>query len=599
MLHLHMACTHTLLRSLGNGRCPHCEPVQGVFRRDGWQNIATGIGVANVDKRTAGAVRVDYVPASEARDLWTCNDLAARIIESGPQDELRGGLVLTMEDKELAAKILTGFESLQGPEFVGKGATANVIKTRCFENAYGGGAIWPVINDATGSLTDPLDEKAIGKIERIQIFEPRELRPSRYYPAEDPKAGEISHYQVMPINGARVGDIMIEIHETRLITFPGIRVSREESIGTEYGWGHNKLTRVKAALNDLELTFASAAHLVNDFSQAILKLDGLAEILGQDGQNEASARLSEMNRWRSVLRAVVIDGKDNFERVTTNLTGLPDMCDRFIYRLCAAARMPATKLMGMAPGGLNATGESDNENWDEEVSQGRTHVHPRIERLLRLYMLSADSPTGGKEPDQWSVGFKPLREPSQADMLADRKVQMEIDKGYIEAQVYSPEETAIARFGGDEYSHEMMIKFEDRTAAPANAELEAEARAANATGNKAAPPGVPAANGLSSASGSVQTLAFNGAQVDAMVGVIKEAIAGAIPRDSAIAILEIAFPVTADQAKRMIPEDFKPATPAPASGAPPFGKPPAGGPPKPGAPLIEPDDKDEDAQPRR
>ena len=598
-----MACTHTLLRSLGNGRCPHCEPVQAVFRRDGWQNIATGIGVANVDKRTAGAVRVDYVSATEARDLWTCNDLAARIIEAGPADELRGGLVLTMEDKELASKILAGFESLQGPEFIGKGATANVIKTRCFENAYGGGAIWPVINDGS-DLSEPLDEKAIPKIERLQVFEPRELRPSRYYPPDDPKAGEISHYQVMPINGARMGDVMIEMHESRLITFPGIRVTREESIGTEYGWGHNKLTRVKAALNDLELTFASAAHLVQDFSQAILKLDGLAEILGQDGQNEASGRLSEMNRWRSVLRAVVIDGKDSFERVTTNLTGLPDMADRFIWRLCAAARMPATKLMGISPAGMNATGESDNENWDEEVSQGRTHVLPRLERLLRLYMLAADSPTGGKEPAQWSVGFKPLREPDQATTLSNRKLQMEIDTGYIDAQVYSPEETAEARFGGDEYSHEMMIKFKDREASPADAAaLEAEARAANATGSKAPPPGVPAANGLAGANGSVQTTAFNGAQVQAMVNVIKEAVSKQIPRESAQAILEIAFPVTTAQAKSMLgPDNWapEPKAPAPAFG----GGPPAAPPKPPGAPkppnMIEPDDadEDEDAKPR-
>ncbi len=80
---LKMACTHSLLRSLGNGRCPHCEPLQGVFRRDGWQNVATGIGTTS-DKRSFGAVRLEVVTAAEARDLWRANDLAARIIEAGP-----------------------------------------------------------------------------------------------------------------------------------------------------------------------------------------------------------------------------------------------------------------------------------------------------------------------------------------------------------------------------------------------------------------------------------------------------------------------------------------------------------------------------------
>lgn len=595
MLHLPMACTHTILRELGNGRCPFCEPPP-LIRHDAWQNIATGIGVANVDKRTAGGVRCEYVSSSEARDLWRCNDLAARIIEARPLDELRGGFTLSMEDKALAAKILTGLEAIPGPEFVGKGATTNLIKARCFENAYGGGALWPVINDAMGDLSEPLNETAIGKIERLQIFEPRELRPSRYYPIGDQKAGEISHYQVMPLNGSRAGDLMIELHETRLITFPGIRVTREEAIGVDYGWGDTNLTRVKAALNDLELTFANAAHLVQDFSQAVLQLDGLAEILGADGQNEASARLSEMNRWRSVLRAIVIDGKDKFSRETTSLSGLAELADRFIYRLCAAARMPASKLMGMAPGGLNATGESDNENWDEEVSQGRTHVQPRLERLVRLYMLSSDSPTGGTEPKQWSVGFKPLREPDQATTLANKKLQMEIDTGYILAQVNTPDEVAEARFGGDEFSFDLLIDFKDREAA--SSELDDAARAANdaAAQTKGAPPGTLAANGIAG-SGPVQATAFNGAQVSSMVEVVKAAINGEIPRESAQAILEIAFPVNAKQATAMLgPVTFKPKEAAPVPGAaPPFGK-PAGAPPKPPAPD---DTGDDDAKPPR
>src|SRR6185436_1874905 len=199
------------------------------------------------------------------------------------------------------------------------------------------------------------------------------------------------------ISGLREGMPFVEIHESRLIIFPGIRVTREELIGVEQGWGDNKLTRVRDVLNDFELTFGSAANLLQDFSQAVLKLDGLAEILGADGSAEASNRLSEMNRWRSVLRAIVLDGKDTFTRETTSLAGYPNIMDRFMFRLAATAEMPVSKLMGMAPAGLNATGESDADNWNMVVDNDRAHIKPMLERLIKLFMLAKNSPTKGKE----------------------------------------------------------------------------------------------------------------------------------------------------------------------------------------------------------
>ncbi len=586
-----MSCQHVALRFLGGGTCPACAPatfaaasivktVQGSFRTDGWQNTMTGIGTS-ADKRTGGGLTLSVVTPMEARDLWRGNDLAARVIESSPRDELQCGFQLMMDDKELAEQIMCALEEIPGPSFVGKGIKANVIKVRCFENAYGGGAIFPVINDAAGSLDQPLDEANIPTIDHLKIYEPRELRPTRWYGTDSAKAGEPSHYQVLPITGVREGMIFVEIHETRLILFPGIRVTRAELVGAEYGWGDNKLTRVRDVLNDFELTFGSAANLLQDFSQAVLKLDGLAALLGQDGQNEAGARLSEMNRWRSVLRAVVIDSKDSFTRETTSLAGLPEMMDRFMFRLAAAAEMPVSKLMGMAPAGLNATGEADAANWHSVVANGQEHTLPRLERLIKLFMLAKDSPTKGVEPDVWSVEFSPLNQPSEKETAETRKIVMETDCGYIDRGVFGPEEIARARAGGDTYSMELAIDFEAR-----DAHQEAIDRATAAGASTTADPTT------TNASAGVKPIdaakaAFNGAQVSSMVEVVKAAIAGDIPRPSAAAILEIAFPINAAQALKLLgPENFEaPAkAPAPLFGAP--GNPPPA-PPVPPVPNLD------------
>jgi len=432
------------------------------WRADSWANLSTGIGTP-ADKRTGGYLVLDVVTDIEARQLWRGNDLAKRIIETQPKDEIRRGFDLKMGDKERAEKILSALEEIPGPSFVGKGMKASFIRARMFERAYGGSAIFPVINDSEGSLATPLNEKAITKIERLRVFEPRELRPFRRYPADSPKSGEIETYQVMPINGSTNGHTaVVEIHETRLIIFPGVRVSAEDLVGTCYGWGDGCLTPVRGVLNDFELTFGSAANLMQDFAQAVLKLDGLAEVLGVDGQNEATSRLSEMNRWRSALRALVLDSKDTFERVTTPLTGMAEMLDRFMFRMAAAAEMPVSKLMGMAPAGLNATGESDISNWDDVVASGQLHITPMLERLIQLFLLSEEG--GRNEPDVWSVEFFPLRQPNMTETAQARATQSQTDKNYIDAGVLSPEEVAFARFGGDTYSFETIIDFEERDA---------------------------------------------------------------------------------------------------------------------------------------
>lgn len=522
-----------------------------------------------MDKRTAGAMRLHVVSPIESRDLWRGNDLAARIIEEGPTEELRNGFELHMDDKDLAEQIMTALEEIPGPAFIGNGLKKNVLKARCFENAYGGGAIFPVINDAIGSLAEPLDEGRITKIERLQVFEPRELRPTRKYedPAS-PKFGEWSHYQVMPISGARENVAFVEIHESRLILFPGIRTTREDLNGAEYGWGDNVLTRVWDVLNDFELTFGSAAALIQDFSQAILKLKDLARVLSEDG-GDATARLSEMNRWRSSLRAVVIDSEDSFSRESTSLAGLAETMDRFMFRLAAAARMPVTKLMGMAPAGLNATGESDSDNWDKIVASGQEHITPMIERLIKLFVLSADSPTKGKEPPVWSIVFCPLAQPSEAETAATRKTVAETDAIYIDRGVYSSEEVAQARAGGDTYSMEMMIDFEARDQHEAAIQRATDAGAATGAADPNAPSGLPAG-------APAAATAFNGAQVSSMVEVIKAAIAGEIPRESAAAILEIAFPIDAARAQKLLgPQGWKatpsesPIPPGPPSAPPP------------------------------
>lgn len=538
-------------------------------RADAWHNPVTGLGTSR-DKRTAGGVLLQIISDGEARDLWRGNDIAGRVVECAVNDALRGGFCLKVStggdsDKETAEQIMSVLEGMTGPTHVGNGAVAVLRKARQYRRAYGGAAIFPVLNDSSGSLAEPLDEKRISNVSHLMLFEPRELQPMSWYSdATDPKFGQVETWQLMPLatgNGT-VPLGYVQIHETRLIMCQGKRVTAEDVSGARQGWGDSVFTTVLAAINDFEQAYGNAGALIQDFAQAVFKMKGLATTTGVGGA-VVMEKLELMNFMRSIMRAVVIDSEDEFTRETTPIGGVSELLDRFGYRMAAAAEMPVTKLLGMSPGGLNATGDSDADNWDRTVACEQDDMTPMVERLVQLVMLSSEGPTRGKEPEVWSVEWKPLRLPSASED-ADTKLKIaQRDEIYYNMGVASEDEIARSHFGGDTFSPDLALDWETRDA---QAEIDPNTPL---EGTSAPTTAAAAASGA-----SVQQTAFNGAQVSSMVEVIKAAIAKEIPRESAAAILQIAFPISKAQAAELLgPEDFeaKPAEPAA-----PFGqKPPA------------------------
>lgn len=481
-----------------NGR-PRQHRLDSEPRKDSWQNIITNVGT-NRDPRMGAQFSPCTVYSATARMLWRSNDLAARIIETHAAEALRKGFELKLGEgqQEESEEIEDFLKDIPGPVFVGNGLIPIFKKALQYEAAYGGCAIWPVVNGAQGDLSEPLDENTITSIERLMIFEPRELRPMAYYTDPlHPKFGEVALYEIVPLptrggtgfSGGMGGQFytLPLIHESRLIIFPGIRVSREEQAGTDPGWGDNKLSRVYQVLADFDLSFAGAAALLAKFSQVVFKLKGLATT--QATNPEFKDHLEAMNVAGSILNAWVVDSEDSVDRMGISMAGLSDTLDKLMLRLAAAAEMPVSLLMGQAPAGLNATGDSDIRFFYDRVDQLRTHLKPRIEQLIRWILLSADGPTGGQLPDNWCVEFPALWEPSQKELIATRKDQAMIDDLYINNGTYSPEECAKNRFGGDTYSFDTTIDFEARarleTAVPKAVAIEGQ------DPNKVPPPPAP------------------------------------------------------------------------------------------------------------
>lgn len=436
----------------------------GTSRLDGWTSALNGIGTTTHDKRQATTFSADWVNNEAAVELWRGDDIAARIIETVPNEMFRQGYEIRIEDdsKGLQDRVLSKLEEL--------GVNAALWDGLCYEGAYGGGAILLGANDGQDDLSKPLNLATLREFNWLTALEPRELMPIKWYSnPQAPKFGQPAVYQLTPISpGAGIEESIIaskstqQIHESRLIIFPGIKVSRRQ-LNTLGGWGDSRLSRVIRVLRDFNISWAAAAILTNDFSQAIFKMKGLAELIATDRDQVVKNRMLAVEMSRSIARAIMIDAdNEEFERKTTPIQGLPELLDRFSTRLAAAADIPLTLLMGQSPAGLNATGESDIRFFYDRVKvQQDRKLRPALERLVTLIMA-----TESKAPANWSIHFHPLWQPTEKERAEARKIQMETDTGYIAAQVLSPEEVAVSRFGGDEFSFETNIETNNRKPVP-------------------------------------------------------------------------------------------------------------------------------------
>lgn len=414
-------------------------------RLDTYFSTTVGFGTDR-DPRMSMDHAVEVVSHLEARDKWRGDDMAKRMIEVIPREMMRQGFELKLGDKETSELV---------DEFLRRQRVPSLFRrAKEFERAYGGAALFPVVNDGA-DLASPLNMARVDRVRAIHLLEPRELMPWRWYlDINQPKFGRPQSWWFTPLGVPTAAVTPREIHESRLVIFPGITVSRETQPGNLLGWGDSVLNVASRILADYGMSWSSAAVLLGDFAQAAISLEGLAAAYAQDGQGFVATRVSEMMKFRSALKALVLDTHEKFERITTPVTGMAELMRELSVRVGAAVDLPLTVVMGVSPAGLNATGDADIRFLYDRVSAVQEDSTPQLEQLIEFFLRSADGPTRGQVPEIWSIEWCPLWQMSDAEKATLHKTQAEADAIYLDRFVVSPDQVATARFGGDTYSLE-------------------------------------------------------------------------------------------------------------------------------------------------
>ena len=410
------------------------KPKAPTPRADGWDLVNEGMSaVSRRDRSRSARPTVDVLDYQTLLNLWRGDDMGARIAEQPPRDALRSDLIVDVGDPVGSRTVRGKLDDLQ--------LVPRLLEGLIQERVFGGAATLLVVDDGR-SLDLPIDLARVASVRALVHLEAQYLLPSRW--DDDPLSPSFGKVLVWRTTPTGTGSIATEIHRDRLLIYPGIETTAQVRRERE-GWGDSIFFRLWRVLQQWGTAVEGVGVLLGDKSK-ILKMRGLYELLGANDRATVEGRAASLFDLLSTYGIAIIDSEETLERFEATLTGVPDTLDRLTSRLAAAAGIPVTVLLGEAPAGLNATGDSDVRNYYDRLAADRTaKIVPLVERVVRLVLLSKTGPTVGVEPSMWSASFAALWQPTPSEEADIEAKQAQTDKTLVESKIRTVDEVRAHR----------------------------------------------------------------------------------------------------------------------------------------------------------
>ena len=282
-----------------------------------------------------------------------------------------------------------------------------------------GGAAGIVLIKGHNDMSQPLDLNTVmpDSFLGLQILD----RWSGIFPdgsmVSDPEDPDYGLPEFYTIRDEETGSTAVRVHHSRVIRFTGRELPWMEQIVEQY-WGESEIEAVYSEVVKRDNVSANIAALTFRANINYLESDGLDQLLGS-ANTKAQQNFWRLMQAQSVMESNfgtrIINKGDAMHNTQYTFTGLPDVYDRMMMDVAGAARTPVTKLFGRSPAGMNATGESDLNNYYDYIDGLReTELRPIIKRLLPIMALSA----WGEIPDDLDIVF-PLMQTPDAEKTAE------------------------------------------------------------------------------------------------------------------------------------------------------------------------------------
>ena len=227
----------------------------------------------------------------------------------------------------------------------------------------------------------------------------------------DPDFGLPEHYDIQ----AGEGRVAARVHHSRIIRFTGRELPYLERLAEQY-WGASEVESLYREVVQYDNTTANMAALTfraNVDTMEVQNLDQLFSLSSGEAQRRFWNTMQAQSVMRSNFGYQLVNKGDQIKNTQYTFTGLSDVYESMCLSLSGASRIPMTKLFGRAPAGMNATGESDLQNYYDYVDTLRqSKLAPILRRLLPVLAMSA----WGKVPGDMDISFPPLWTPTAREV---------------------------------------------------------------------------------------------------------------------------------------------------------------------------------------
>ena len=392
------------------------EAIKGLPGRmtiDAMLNVAARTGVDHlIENNEYHATRMtqDY---SLMDRLYRSDWIAGRIINTIPEDmtknwfELTGSIDPDMKGQLRALERRTHLQ-------------AKILEGLRWGRLYGGAAGIMVIKGQEDMLDEPLDLDTVtaDSFRGLLIAD----RWNGVYPStelvedlDDPDFG-LPEYYTFALADTEI-EQGVRVHHSRVVRFEGRDLPYVERVNEQY-WGMSELEHIYDELNKRNATSANIAQLIFIAHLRVLKIEDLGQALAltdAQSQQDLYQTIRAQNMLMNNFSLQVLSQEDDFQTFQYSFSGLSEVYEQFMMDLAGAAEIPATKLFGRAPQGLNATGEGDLRNYYDTVKQAQERLlRPILEKLLPVLAVSC----WGAVPDDMDLEFNPIRDTSDEERAA-------------------------------------------------------------------------------------------------------------------------------------------------------------------------------------
>lgn len=396
--------------------------------KDSLENLTIGLGDPTKDKLLGTYFAFQEMTREQLNLAYRGDWIARKCVDIPAQDATREWRNWQAESTDI-----TAIEKLEKTLSLQSKLRSALSRARL----YGGAALVLGVNQGRAEEELRVDKVQRGQLQFVHVVSPHELTPGPLIKdLTSPYFGEPEWWTRNSIENG-----MVQIHPSRVVTITG--VDRPDRLEADSPWGDSVLQSVADAVRAAGLTTNTIAQMVAESKIDVIGVPGLTENLMSAGYEERLRdRFAMANTIKSVYSILLRDAAEDWERLTVNFAGLPEVLKIYLLIACGAVDIPATRFLGQSPTGMNSSGESETRNYyDGVASDQKTEVGPALNRLDQVLVRSALGTWPEGTFYEWNSLWQ-MTEEQKAELAKKKADVFKID---VDSGLFTPTELRRAR----------------------------------------------------------------------------------------------------------------------------------------------------------